>query len=115
MNGITEADIIAKYNEIIINAPIDEMDEALREIDSGLIKHLSTEAKNKINEYRGVGGQLMETITTEAEKLGVTIINGQVMNGEESIHLITPDRELITVIRIREPDDEVLEEIIGSE
>jgi len=165
MNALTEADIIAKYNEIITNAPIDEMDEVLREIDNGLIEHLSTEAKNKINEYRqrkitkqlpiikighksffkddrlkqyrntkdphefysfdemdtvlrliDPAEQLINSIKAEAEKLGISIHNGQsMMNNEDIMHLITPDEELITVIRTFAPDDEILEEIIGSE
>lgn len=62
-----------------------------------------------------VGGQLIKIITAEAEKLGMIIQSGQSMSGEDVIHLITQDRELITVLRNFEPDEEILEGIIGEE
>ncbi len=62
-----------------------------------------------------VGGQLMKTITAEAEELGMIIQGGQSMNNEDILHLITPDRELITVTRTFEPDEEILEGIIGED
>lgn len=62
-----------------------------------------------------VGGQLMKNITADAEMLGMIVQGGQSSSGEDVIHLITPDRELITVVRNFEPDEEILEGIIGDE
>ncbi len=57
----------------------------------------------------------MKTITAEAEKLGMIFQSGQSSAGEDVFHIVTPDRELITVIRNFEPDEETLEAIIDDE
>lgn len=62
-----------------------------------------------------VGGQLWNIISTEAEKLGMLIQVGQSMMNEDILHLITQDGELITVIRNYEPDEEIIENIIGED
>ncbi len=51
---VTETDIINKYNEIIIDAPIEELVELLPEIESDqfIMENLTIKAKEKINEAK---------------------------------------------------------------
>ena len=51
---ITEKDIINKYNEIIIDAPIEDLAELLPEIESDpfIMESLTIEAKEKISEAK---------------------------------------------------------------
>ncbi len=63
-----------------------------------------------------VGGELIGIIEREAERLSIKIVHGQSMLNNEAItHLITPDGELITISRVFEPDEEILEEILREE
>ncbi len=51
---VTEDDIINKYNEIIMDAPIGDLAELLPEIESDqfIIENLTIKAKEKINEAK---------------------------------------------------------------
>lgn len=51
---VTEEDIINKYNEIIIDAPIEDLLELLPEIESDqfIMQNLTTRAKEKMNEAK---------------------------------------------------------------
>jgi hypothetical protein len=51
---VTEEDIINKYNEIIMDAPIEDLAELLPEIESDpfIMENLTIEAKEKINEAK---------------------------------------------------------------
>ncbi len=51
---VTEEDIINKYNEIIMDAPIEDLSELLSEIESDtfIMENLNIEAKEKINEAK---------------------------------------------------------------
>lgn len=51
---VTEEDIINKYDEIIMDAPIEDLAELLPEIESDafILENLTIEAKKKINEAR---------------------------------------------------------------
>lgn len=51
---VTEEDIINKYNEIIMDAPIEDLAELLPEIESDrfIMENLNIEAKEKIKEAK---------------------------------------------------------------
>lgn len=51
---ITEEDIINKYNEIIIDAPVEDLAELLPEIESDqfIMENLTIRAKEKITEAK---------------------------------------------------------------
>jgi hypothetical protein len=51
---VTEEDIINKYNEIIIDAPVEDLVELLPEIESDqfIMQNLTTRAKEKMNEAK---------------------------------------------------------------
>lgn len=51
---VTEEDIINKYNEIIIDAPVEDLVELLPEIESDkfIMQNLTTKAKEKMNEAK---------------------------------------------------------------
>jgi hypothetical protein len=51
---VTEEDIINKYNEIIIDAPVQDLVELLPEIESDqfIMQNLTTRAKEKMNEAK---------------------------------------------------------------
>lgn len=51
---VTEEDIINKYNEIIMDAPIEDLAELLPEIESDqfIMENLTIKANEKINEAK---------------------------------------------------------------
>ena len=51
---VTEEDIINKYNEIIIDAPVEDLAELLPEIESDqfIMENLTIRAKEKITEAK---------------------------------------------------------------
>jgi len=51
---VTEEDIINKYNEIIIDAPVEDLVDLLPEIESDpfIMQNLTTRAKEKMNEAK---------------------------------------------------------------
>lgn len=51
---VTEEDIINKYNEIIIDAPVEDLVELLSEIESDqfIMQNLTIRAKEKMNEAK---------------------------------------------------------------
>ena len=51
---VTEEDIINKYNEIILDAPIEDLAELLSEIESDqfIMQNLTIRAKEKMNEAK---------------------------------------------------------------
>lgn len=51
---VTEEDIINKYNEIIIDAPVEDLAELLPEIESDqfIMENLTRRAKEKITEAK---------------------------------------------------------------
>lgn len=75
----------------------------------------SFEEIETVFKFLDVGGQLMTNISTVAQQLGAIVQSGQSSTLKDVLHIVTPDMELITVIRNFKPDNETLESILYDE